>query len=85
MHDHLILEETASKGPAAAEDKVGLIPLLGTVRWSVLWREHHLQQVAQHLQVADVSNGCDLLEAQAHGLQAQRYILFKQDGQVGPL
>ena len=60
---HLILEETAAKRPYNAEDKVELVQLLGAVWWGVLRGQHAFQEVAQHLQVRDVGDGSDLLEA----------------------
>ena len=82
---YLILEQAASKSPYTTEHKVQLIEFFWTVCWGVFWCEHHFQQIAQHLQVTDVSNGSDLLEAVLHYVQANWYILVKQDGQVGTL
>ena len=82
---HLVLEEAAAERPDAAEDEVELVPLLGTVDRRVLRHEHALQQVAQHLQVADVGDRRDLLEARAHHVEAERHVLVEEDRQVGAL
>ena len=59
----LILEETAAERPDAAEDEVELVDLLVCVGRCVLRGEHALEQEAEHLQVADVRDRRDLLEA----------------------
>ena len=38
-----------------------------------------------HLQVADVSDGCDLLKARPQHFQASGHVFIKQDRQVRPL
>lgn len=82
MQSNLILEETASKRPDAAEDEVQLVPFLGAVMRSVIGRENTLQQVTQHLQVTNVSHRSDLLEARTYRLQAGRNVLVKEYRQI---
>ena len=79
----LILKETAAKRPDTAEDEVQLVPLLGAVGWSVLWREHALEQVTQHLQMADVCDRRDLLETEFHHFETCRHVLVKENRQIG--
>jgi len=63
---NLILEETASKCPDAAEDEVELVPFLGAIMRSILRCKDTLQQVAQHLQVTNVSHWSDLFEPRTY-------------------
>ena len=79
---YLILEKGSTEGPDAAEDEVELIPLLRTVRWRVFGSQDALEQVAEHLQVADVTDRCDLLEFQS---ETHRDVLVEEDCQVGSL
>ena len=53
---HLVLEHGPSKGPDGSKDEVELVDLLGGVWWGVLRAEQGLQQVAQGLNHADVSD-----------------------------
>ena len=79
------MEGDTTKGPDTGKDKVELIQLLGTVGRGVFWGQQALKKVTQHLDMAVVSHWGDLLEAGAHGLQAQGNVFIKEDGQISSL
>ena len=82
---YLILKEASSKGPDTAEDKVQLVQLLGTVRRRVFRRQVALQKMAEHLDVRDLHNGGNLLEARAEDVQQHGNVLLEENCQVGLL
>lgn len=59
---YLVLEHGGPKGPDRSKDKVELIEFLGTVRRGVFWSQETLQQVAEHLDHALLSDGDDLFK-----------------------
>ena len=81
----LVLEEAAAERPDAAEHEVELVPLLGAVGRGVYGGEDTLEQVTQHLEVTDVSDRRDLLEAELHHFETRRHVLVKEDRQIGTL
>lgn len=83
MAANLILEETASECPDAAEDEVQFIPFFWTVMWSILRRQNTFQQVTQHLKVTNVNHWSDLFKPGAYCFQTDWHVLVKQYGKIG--
>ena len=65
--------------PRQLQTKIEFIDLFGSVRWSCDWGEECLQQVAEGLNHADISDWNNLLESLLKGLQAYQNVAIKQD------
>lgn len=85
QYTDLVQNQTSSKGPDTAEDKVKFIPLLGTITWSVFWGQNTFQQIAQHLDMAYVNNWNNLLKPSPQHLKARWHILIKKYRNVSTL
>ena len=68
MIERAVKVERGAERPDAGKDKVQLVELLGTVHGNVGGDDERLEQPAEGLDVGNVRDGGDLLEAVLHDL-----------------
>ena len=77
MIERPVKVERGAERPDAGEDEVQLVKLLGAVHGNVGGDDEGLEQPAQRLDVGNVRDGGDLLEAVLHDLRQGGDVLVK--------
>ena len=77
MIEGAVKVERGPERPDAGEDEVELVELLGAVHRDVGRDDQGLEQAAERLDVRNVRDGGDLLEAVLHDLRQRRDVLVE--------
>lgn len=64
--DYLVLKHRSTESPDTGKRKVHFIQLLGAIRRDIGWNQQTIEQIAQHLNVRNISDRRDFLEPVAH-------------------
>ena len=79
---YLVLKHCPTKGPNCCKNKIEFIDLFGCISGRVSWCKQSLKEIAESLDHADVSDGCDFFEADTQSFEANWNISIKEDRQI---